>query len=182
MRMIRRFQGPVHTPEQKLWLDRHTAPCGHSIALEHLDWLAAHKRMENDLDRMTVLKRDYADFLSRAPEYALALAVVWFIEESDSPWWPVFDDLKDKVEGFMVSAQETYAETNGFILAKERFGEAIARSWFAQTVLHERKLYGHSNFVCEWIKNNYLSRITDVADGVFCVKVQIQQKNEGETK
>ena len=78
----------------------------------------------------------------------------------------MLDDLKEKVEGYVVPSSEVYADTNATHLARERFGEAVARSWFSQVILHERTLYGCSSFVCAWIKNNYLSRLSDEVDDV----------------
>lgn len=172
----------ILTEKQRDWLCNHMAPCGHSVALEHLDWLAAHKRMENDVARMTVLKRDYSDILAFVPEYALALAVVWFIENHKGEWWPVLDALKDKVEEFMAPVSEVVKETNGFALGKERFGEAVARSWFAHTLIHERTLYGSKLFVCEWIKTHYLAALAEDIDEVVCVNERKNgEKNDPKT-
>lgn len=170
MTMRRSFTGNLLTEKQQVWIERQTAPCGKFVALEHLDWLSAHKRMENDVNRMTVLKRDYAEILGHIPEYALALAVVWFIEKSNSKWWPdSVDTIKSKAEEFMVPQCELFSDTNASILAKEHLGEHIARSWFNRTVIHERTLYGSSSYNLGWIKNHYLSVLCDFIDDVAVV-------------
>ena len=172
MKIQKAYSGKILTEKQNIWVSKHRAPCGQSIAIEHLDWLSAHKRMENDVDRMVVIKRDYADVIGQLPEYALVLAVVWFIEKGKGKWFPELDDLKNKAEEFMVPQSDTYAETNAFILAKERFGEAIARGWFTHTILHERTLYGVSGYVMGWIRNNYLSALSDLIDNLVTLEEQ----------
>ena len=126
--------------------------------------------MENDVDRMVVIKRDYSDVIGQFPEYALVLAIVWFIENGKGKWFPDLDDIKTKAEEFMIHQSEVYAETNAYILAKERFGEAIARGWFSRTILHDRTLYGSSAFVLGWIRNNYLSALCDFVDDFITVE------------
>lgn len=180
--MRRSFEGKILTEKQQVWINKQIAPCGKFVALEHLDWLSAHKRMENDVDRMTVMKRDYAEVLGMIPEYALALAVVWFIEKSGSKWWPdSVDAIVEKCEEFMVPQSELFADTNASILAKEHLGEHIARSWFSKTVIHERTLYGSSKFIMDWIRNNYLSALREFVDEVKVVdefKKENGDKNE----
>lgn len=179
--MRRSFTGKLLTEKQLAWIARQTAPCGNFVALEHLDWLSAHKRMENDVERMTVLKRDYAEILGFVPEYALALAVCWFIEKSGSKWWPdSVDAIKSKAEEFMVPQSELFADTNASILARERFGEHIARSWFSRTVIHERTLYGSSSYNLGWIKNHYLNTLRDFIDDVKVVD-EFKEKTGGLT-
>lgn len=168
--MRRTFKGWILTEKQQVWIDKHTTPCGKFVALEHLDWLSAHKRMENDVDRMTVMKRDYAEVLGFIPEYALALAIVWFIEKSGSKWWPdSVDAIVSKCEEFMIPQAELFADTNASILAKEHLGEHIAQSWFSKTVIHERTLYGSSSYNMGWIKNHYLNTLRDFIDDVKVV-------------
>lgn len=164
MKIQKAYSGKILTEKQNDWITKHRAPCGQSIAIEHLDWLSAHKRMENDVDRMVVIKRDYSDIIGQLPEYALVLAIVWFIEKGKGKWFPELDELKTKAEEFMVPLSDVYAETNAYILAKERFGEAIARGWFSRTILHERTIYGSSGYVLGWIRNNYLSALCDLVD------------------
>lgn len=176
MMISRTLKIPFHDEKQRAWLDKHMAACGEFVAIEYLNWLSAHKRMENDVGRMTVLKRDYAETLSSYPEYSIALAVLWFIEENKSPWWPVLDEFKQVAEGYVVSSSANNEDTNMTALAKERFGEAVATAWFSQTILHERTLYGASTFVCGWIRNNYLKYLEDIVDEVKVLEIENEKK------
>lgn len=162
---------PVFTPEQSAWLALHKRFCPETVAVEYLDWLSAHKRMENDQARMAVLKRDFAEVLSGCPEYAVALMTVWMIEEQPSGWWPVVEEVRSAVERFIIPTQALPAVTNASQFAKERFGEHIAAAWFSQAVIDGRTLYTASSFVGDWIRNNYLARMTDKVDEVLTVEV-----------
>lgn len=142
------------------------------VVLEYLDWLAAHKRMESDLDRMIVLKRDYAESLAEFPEYALALGVVGFIETVKEKWWPSLDDLKNAVLDHVVMETQRHAPTNASVLTRERFGRVVSDFWMSSTLIHERTLYACDRAVYAWVRANYFDLMRDLVDDFKLIEVK----------
>jgi len=62
-----------------------------------------HKRMTVDPKQQHATFIDYADFLGGLPEYAIALAVIDYIENEESEWFPTLSKLKKKATGYVVS-------------------------------------------------------------------------------
>jgi hypothetical protein len=123
--------------------------------IQHLDWLSAHKRMEKDVARMTVIKRDWCDLLSKYPEYAIALAVIHLIENDAGDWWKAYDLFKKLVESYEITDKEQNVPTNALQIALERLPKNKAIEWFSDCILEDKILWCANPAAPSYISMHY---------------------------
>lgn len=153
---------PDLTAEQSAWLQRQKALAAHSVVMEHLTWLSAHKRMERDVERMTVIKRDWCDLLTQYPEYAIALSVVDLIENDEKEWWSSHKAFADRVRSYVVPDTPLPAQTNAYELALERQGQATATAWFSHCVIEGKTLWCSQPHIGSFVMQHWGHVYSDV--------------------
>lgn len=100
MRKIERKPPVCLTDDEQAILGELSKPASRDVVGYHVTRLASHKRMQDDPKMMTMVIKDFTDYITteKPKEYELYNAIDYFISKDHSPFFPPLSQVMDAVK------------------------------------------------------------------------------------
>lgn len=104
------------TAEEDTAIEKASQPCGEDLALTlYVRYLRVHKKtIIIDQDVLDMIRDDFVSCMAGFPEYAVTLALIGLIQESEDIWFPALATLLKAMEKHMVHEPKIRDHERGF--------------------------------------------------------------------
>lgn len=141
------------TAEEDTTIEKASQPCGEDLALTlYVRYLRVHKKtIITDQDVLDMIRDDFVSCMAGFPEYAVTLALIGIIQESEDIWFPALATLLKAMEKHMVYEPKIRDHERGFRSEEEiakmlAWGKDVDMGVLREKILEEcRKKRGEQN-------------------------------------